>query len=184
MEIDYTLTEDDLRAYLRRVIWRSLPARRQVGILGLLLLVGVGMATASDGPMRLLGWIIAGAMAYTLFVVFRSDRRQLGVLIRNRDTRLLLGKQKMALRPEELVWLGPFTRAAYDWQAVETIDEWPGYAALMLSGIRGLVVPKRVFASEGEYVRFIETAKRFQREADERRAADARVADAHVAVMK
>lgn len=172
MHVNYTLTEEDLRAFLRRIVWRSGQARGMVLIVGCALLAGMALAALNPGRFRGFGIVIALAMAYVLLLVFRSDARQLRVLRRNRDTKLVLGPQSISLTPEGIEWSGPLSHTFYQWRAVEQLDETPTFAVLMVSGIRGYVVPKRAFGSEGEYVRFIETAKRLKRESEDRARAE------------
>lgn len=175
--VQFTLTEEDLRAFVRRVVWRSAAFRATIASL-IVLAIGFGLTALRNLHRPAPFVVLMLAFGFIAWWLARSDARQIGMLRRTRDVRLHLAPRTLTLSREGVGDATHFGRSFYEWHAVEAIDEAPRFAALMLSGIRGFVVPRRVFATEGDYVRFIETAKRLKREADQRAADPQAVADA------
>jgi YcxB-like protein len=166
MEIEYTMTEDDLIAFNNYTIEQRFGGRRTLDILAIVaafpvLTTAIAVADALAGKPLSLPMVIPGVIG-TLFsfsIVFRhrlialAVQRQLG----QPSAANLLAPQQVVIRPESVSVYSTAQSGTVQWSAVERIGVTDSYIFIRLTPNEALVVPKHAFPEESAFETFAET---------------------------
>ena len=112
-----------------------------------------------------IGLLFAGWCLYPL--QYRAAIRRL-VEQHYRDTNndALFGLRKLSITPEYVIISTPLSQTVARWRAIREVDVQREALYLFQSGLTSIIVPRRAFASEAEFQRFVEAAVRFHSAAD------------------
>ena len=188
MEVEYVLTVEDHLAFTRH----QLASRRGVRMhiswvwLGLLLLMLVLVslpfftdpAPQQPPPERDTGHLLIGlaplAVAVVLVVVFLVWGKR--YFVTNQIKRLvtdpanrkrLLGWRRTSMGPEGLVNRGEDIDVTLSWAAIQKIALTPQHAVFYLSDLEAIIVPRRPFAGDEEFKKFVATAHDYWEKAED-----------------
>jgi YcxB-like protein len=81
--------------------------------------------------------------------------------LREGNSAKLLGKRRLVMTPEGLVCATEWSTATISWTGIEKIAATENHAFLYQAQNQAIVVPKRVFSSEEDFLQFVETAYRY-----------------------
>jgi len=173
MEVTVTTDENDLIA-LNDHVARTMPVlRRQIltawlGIVVALVALGVILTELSGSASA--GFVFYAAAIFWLFVfpffIKWTRRRNIRRLCRSSRNLGIFGQHKIVLSPTEIARNGSYGHAAIYWPAVDRIEVSPSHAFIFVSSMNAFMIPKLDFPNEGEFDSFVETARKYHREAD------------------
>jgi hypothetical protein len=177
MEVEFTLTADDLTAFAlfheaqkapkgwKRflttfwglVVFFSLSVAAQVWKL----LIGID----AWADLMLVGSIVAGLLIlrwlwwmWQPLAIRRANRKALATLDVKARSYL---NQRIKLNPEGVLQITPLATSLIDWAAVERICQTDVYAFIYISPLEAYVIPERAFRNEGEFHAFADQARAF-----------------------
>jgi hypothetical protein len=172
MEVEYELTLDDLVAFHEYHCAHSPTIQRQYHR-GWWRLPIIVMAL-----WALLGWR-SGAFAqfaadewYWLLLVpvwlitypwrwHRAQRRAVVNLWNEGENAGSLGRQKLTITPETVMQSNAYREVRTRWEAVEKMERTEHYVFIYFSALHALILPRRAFLTDGEFLRFVGEALHF-----------------------
>jgi hypothetical protein len=176
MEVEFTQTLEDVLALNQYYLAQSPALRsqqRKVQFVVALLLAGGWLLLSSVMPLTL-WWAVGAGITLYVFVVFvliypRSVRRRSLRLAermyaegRNAS---LLRRRRFTITPETITVATDISVSTYKWLAIEKIIIEQPYAYFFVGAVQAHVLPKRAFATVEAFLEYVETARRYHREA-------------------
>ncbi len=175
MEIEYSLSVEDRLAFHEYHNSQSPTLRRQQAggrcVVSLaLLLIGLVLCLALGPSGRVVvggGFAILAAISFFTFPKRWSRRAQrvTGRIYTEGDTRQLLCRRRMTITPEALTDATELSVLTMKWAAVESIVVYRRYVFFCAQPLGAQIVPGSAFGSDFEFEKFVETARRYYREA-------------------
>jgi hypothetical protein len=175
MDVEYVLGPDDFMAF-QRYAWTNLPRKslpRQglitwivLGILGLISLHSLFLLTQGERSVFLIA-VPCSFLCYLSFLIFR---RKVALLQARWNLKRglyddFLGWQRLSISPEGLINEDKRATQIVRWGIVKRIGVTEEHAFFFISDAQAYVLPRRPFASEWEFTGFVETARRYRKEA-------------------
>lgn len=171
MEVSYTLTEDDYRAYVEWMAgqpptaqalqrWRMTWAI--VFVLFAALFAVAGEAGESPVLLILAGVLLVAAAATYLTFGARlrtSHATRSLALLASGKTAYLLGPRTARISAEGFALSGPGLSASYSWAIVDHVDWSPTAVYIFMGGAQAHVVPRSAFGSDEELQAFAQAAQ-------------------------
>jgi hypothetical protein len=173
LQAEFDQTLDDITAFYNNALPRSPVARRQKRITQIgcpLLVVGIGLLMCYligygfPPPPIWLGYIGLIALAVIYFTpssVHKQQMKQVLRIFQQEDHRKRLGPTKIELRPDGVAAASPIGATIFDWKAISAIVATSDYVFLHLDSLSALIVPRRAFADDAAFDRFVEAARQF-----------------------
>jgi hypothetical protein len=154
MHVEYEMSDDDLRALGRWVI-RSGPYQRRamrksvavVALCGLLLGLPFGAAAAVASPAVFVGLALLLARALSGRQVLNVNRAGRGVATS--------GRIVVEVTPDGVVERTPAGHSFVRWYALESVGSARDHLFMLISSVAAVIVPRRAFASDDEWRRFV-----------------------------
>jgi hypothetical protein len=175
MEIQYTLTTEDMIAYGRYHMDHPFTAQGKPSsrggllwlFLSLLLLVGVLLIITDFRPAEwLVLQILFGILGFLigLILVFYSLRYRISAstirrMLRQGQNHKLLRSQRLIITPEALTHITEYSQGTIQWRGVEKVALGEEHAFFYLNTTAAYVLPGRAFANDWEFRQFVETAQ-------------------------
>jgi hypothetical protein len=178
--IDYELTVEDLVRWNQYFLRTSPTMRRQFWTAWLALGAAFFCLTVilpqlfMPGPS---GWVntaitapiaVALWLSFPWFYRFKGSRNVRG-LVREGAELNVVGRRRLSLSPEFIVYSTPLSQTVSRWQAIERIAWNRDALYIMLASNSALSVPRRAFASEVQFQQFVERATEFHAESNQPR---------------
>jgi hypothetical protein len=179
MEVEYSLTYEDLQAFERN-------QRKQLGRLGpslglrewawLVVLAAVIIAGAvaalivtepEGGPHEPATFIVGGlaAGAWSIVVVLTMSRRRLRLIRRlyeHGPSQWLLAHRRFIIGPEGFAVIGPSHRGQLAWPLLWKIAVTGQHAFFYTSLTQAYIVPRRAFPDPQSFDEFVDLARRYR----------------------
>jgi hypothetical protein len=175
MEVEYELTFDDIKAGLAENISNNLKAKRRFTFIRILyivsgiLLIGASFVLAPHNTDYALFAGMFGAFFLVYGLLYRVWIRWILLRVSLRKDRdksnAVVVKHKFSLAREFITIDTDNGQAKVRWRSIEKITSNNDYLFLLVRGPKLYVVPRRAFADNEAFSRFIETAKRYQEKA-------------------
>jgi hypothetical protein len=181
MEISYVLTEADVAAFVRYHgsqtasgrwrLWIRLLCVCGFGCMFFLLLIfhKPSPATSQPEPTKQqdshIGTILGGIVFLILVGVIVARVFWPRVRLSKADRASLLGRQRLTLASDGVRVETDFGSNRMSWRGILRIRATRTHAFIFSSSATAFVVPRRAFADDERFEEFIETARRFWREA-------------------
>jgi hypothetical protein len=186
MEVEYSLTLEDLRAFRRQHRrGRQKPPRKKLVpdwvVWPVLFLLLFFIFLTSEEPLAWLTrpWVLllAGFVAGVVSIILLGvgvTRRAVRRFYDDPDNRWMFGSRRVSITPEGLHTTSAVSRGFYSWEGIIKVRETDDHAFLYISAEQAVVVPRRAFRNTDEFERFIDLVRRYR---DEARLPDALPAD-------
>jgi hypothetical protein len=95
--------------------------------------------------------------------IFRFMRqRVVRIMLKESANANVIGRRRLTLSPEYVVYSTPLSQTITRWAAVESISCEPKAIYLRLAQIQAIVVPRHAFGDESQYLKFAQAAMDFQ----------------------
>jgi hypothetical protein len=184
VEIEFTLTEDDLIAFHKYHTEHPPAPTKPVSTRGLWLIVVllsliVGLSLTAGGPRGNNPYYFYSCLALllgTLSLIFSLPRMKNRQIARSVEADLeqakkarLLGPQRLVIKPEGLTVMVSLRAGFVDWRGIEKVVVTEDHAIFYVTTYSAHVVPKRAFPDELAFMEFVTAVKRFRRAAEEGR---------------
>ncbi|HLN29980.1 MAG TPA: YcxB family protein [Gemmataceae bacterium] len=176
MEVEFSLTKQDLAAFFRHHLRCSNPGRYLGGCLsplGILFLVGFSVLFLNLDLKHpfVTKQIIFGFMMVLPLPLAYLFRHRLSSLrgrfvLRLGGNRKLLEPQRMRIDAEMVTLSTAWSSASVKWSAIERIDVTENHAFIYVSTQQAYILPKHAFGDDVEFTRFVETAQGYFRAAN------------------
>lgn len=174
MEISFDLNRDESFEYYERVVFTA-AKRRRLYLKAIVLL----LFTFAFGGFLILGppqcpawgwWFIGLGSAYLINVPRIQSRslEEVGALLPKNNSKNTFWPQRIVIDEVGLTQIRTLTTLAFKWQAVERIDLSERLVLFLMQQGNALFVPRRAFVDEAALNQFVETARRYRREASQR----------------
>jgi hypothetical protein len=180
MTADYDLTKEDLSAFNLYHHRHSPTARRQYlrsWLLPafLLLLICTGLWYLADRergtPFRTFVDLLPLFGSVPLYLLLfpwnyrRKLRKIIAGMVSEGANRGLLGRHRVTISPENVSESGDFVQISTAWRAVEKVVALEEHAYIYLNALAAIIVPRRAFATPGEFDEFVRTASHYHGQA-------------------
>jgi hypothetical protein len=177
MEVEFTLTADDLAAFAlydytegpkgwRRflTLFWGVVAFFTLSVIAQVVKLFLGIDAWADlmlvgaivGALVMLRWVW---WKWQPFALRRSARKLLAAL--DPKSRSYY-EQRLKLTPEGVVQMTPLATSLIDWAAVERIVVTDLYAFIYIAPHQAYIIPERAFRNEGDFHAFADQARAFQ----------------------
>jgi hypothetical protein len=169
MEVEFSLTVDDLQAFLRYHCGKGAQQRHLLGyVLGgflgvLVLLAVVGGAPWPPWLTREVCWgLFAGALAMLALLAFAGQRNTAQAIQRYFEGNpRLFARHRLALLPEGVRFVSPFAEALVRWPGVLRVAVTDEHLFLYTGTDDAHVVPRRVFADPRDFDAYVAQAESY-----------------------
>jgi hypothetical protein len=178
MEIEYSLTAEDLAAFIR---YHSKKGPRPAGnirvklpsIVWVVVLLIVIAVIANDAIRRLttsfvLGVAVGGGAMIVLLVWTRkATLNAVKNLYEDEHARWVFSRRRLSICPAGVISSNEYHETIHRWSIVWRIDTEGVYAFFYTSLNEGIVIPRRAFRDEQHFEEFLALARRYQQGVDE-----------------
>ena len=178
LSIEYELTMEDLIALNYYHIRNSPIARHRhlivAGVLVVFALTSVILPSVTGGRSiewtfgdiisSLLPLVIIGAFLYGILsptALRWQSTRVVKKTYSKSQNRGLIGRHKVVLTPENLVYESDIAETKTDWATVTKMESTASHLFIFTSKASALAVPCRAFSDESEYSKFYEATRRY-----------------------
>lgn len=177
LQAEFDQTLEDVTAFYTSALPRSPVARKQrrtTQIACPLMLIGGGLLLCYflgygfPPPPIWMIYLGAGSLLAFYFApnaVHKQQMKQVLRIFQQEDHRKRLGLTKIELRPDGVAAASPIGATIFDWKAISEIVATSEYLFLHLDSLSALMVPRRAFADDVAFERFIEAARLYHRNA-------------------
>ncbi|MEN9572552.1 MAG: hypothetical protein RL514_407 [Verrucomicrobiota bacterium] len=112
--------------------------------------------------------LLYGLIFYLLYAPFafrRAIQRAVNGMLEEGKRSGLLGRHRITLTPESVVEATEFSQASTSWRAVEGVVEFGNHVFIYNTAMSAIVVPRRGFAAQSEFNKFVSTASSYREKA-------------------
>lgn len=178
MEIEYSLTAEDLTAFIRH---HSKKGPRPTGnirvklssiVWGVVLLLVIAV-NVNDAIRRLttsfvLG-VVVGVLAMIVMLIWmrKTTLNAVKNLYEDEHARWVFSRRRLSLSPAGVSSSNDYHETIHRWPIVWRIDTEGAYAFFYTSLNEGIVIPRRAFRDEQHFEEFLALARRYQQGLDE-----------------
>jgi hypothetical protein len=190
MEIEFSLEEEDLFAFEEYNVRGGVTPqsrRREWVVWGLILLSYLGLVLyhvceSESHQLRLNPKVLVLMGVVGLCMVFLATfcrrpfiRLYIRRMLRRPGNAILLASRRVRITAVGLSELNEFGGTRNEpWRTIVRIDSTGDHAFVFTTESTAFVIPRRAFASEGDFRTFVETAQQFHGQAGQQRFSDAR----------
>jgi len=167
MEVEYTLTHEDFAAWMSD--YSSGRQRRwlpyvSLGLATVPLVAAIVKLVALHVPWPVVAIFVL--LIPAIFGAFFFRRRLIALFLRRTD--IPAKSQRLALQPEGLTITTETTASLTAWEGVDRIVVTDTYAFFYFNKVAALILPRRAFADENEFEKFVEKARSYHESAKPR----------------
>jgi len=178
LTIDYELTLDDLVGWsetMHRTNKTAREGKRAAWVLfglatAMILLVSM-ISEPINYPLAAIG-IVFGLLTvggWPLLYRWRI-RRQIHRFYADRQNYNVVGPRRVIITPEFVTYSSPVSQTVMRWVGLERIITDPHALYILVAVTSAVIVPRRAFASDADFARFVATAHEFHSRAGSMRA--------------
>jgi hypothetical protein len=169
VKVEYTLSSEDYAAALHERVQDALGKPRwarygSIAAAPLLAFLSLGVMLAAQGfpwpvaaGVPLLG-LLLGVVFFVLLPPLIFKRLTAGFL---RQARIPAASMSLEVRPEGLAITTGTTASLTIWEGIDRIVVSDAYALFYLNAVAAHVLPRRVFAHERDFEKFVESARSY-----------------------
>jgi hypothetical protein len=172
IEVEYALTPEDFAAWMSNYETRPGRPRWLLNLVVAVAFVGA-LAEVVNAAVQGVPWPIVAGLVLLIAAIF------VGFLFRQRLTALFLRRadiptksQCLAVRPEGLTVTTETTASLTAWEGVDRIVVTDTHAFFYLNKVAAHILPRRAFADESGFEKFVETVRTYREAAKLRSAAN------------
>lgn len=179
MIVEYEITKNDLNAFNLFHLSHSTTARRQYYcswfipiVIWLLLFTCCNLVDWDSGtPLRTFLALLPLLSFVPLYLIFfplayrRHIRKTVANMVSEGQNRGLFGRHRVVISPESVTESGEFGQSSTTWRAVERVVRTGDHAFIYTNALAAIIVPRRAFGTESEFVEFIRTASEHREKA-------------------